>query len=72
MATYRVNAQVTISVSTLVEADSSRAAIEIAESRSMPSLCFACGGTEDSEREEWSLGGDLDGEPTELFAEEIK
>jgi hypothetical protein len=68
MKRYRLSAQVTISVSTVVDAESPEAAIEEAENRSMVSLCHQCAGGE--EEVEWITSGELDGEPQRVEATE--
>ena len=64
---YRVTAGMTISVSTVVMATSKAKAIEAAEDRAIMSLCHQCAGGDDTE---WTTGGELDGTPQELIAEE--
>jgi hypothetical protein len=66
--TYRVNGQVTISISTLVNAKSAEDAIRIATNRSMCAI-YESGS---DETEEWVTSGELDGEPRGLTAEEEK
>lgn len=68
MKTFRVTAEVTISMSTLVEAVSAAAARKEALNRGMVSLCHQCATGND--REEWITSGELDGEPVELRASE--
>lgn len=62
MKRYRVTANVTISVSTIVHAQSASAAKKLAEKRGMMSLCHQCAGSE-SETHEWVTSGEIDGEP---------
>ena len=66
MKTYRVEAEVTISVSTLVEAKSMAEAIRIAEQRGMTAIHENC----PDETAEWVTTGELDGEATNLVATE--
>lgn len=64
---YRIQALVTISVHTEVEAKSGKEAGEIAlADRSMISLCHQCGGGDPTQ--EWCTSGELDGEPMKLRA----
>jgi hypothetical protein len=65
---YRVCADVTISVSTVVEAESKEQAIEMAQEREMQGLCHQC--STGNDREEWSLSGEIDGEPMNLRIEQ--
>lgn len=57
--TFRVVANITVSVSTLVEATSKEEAESLAFERSVQGLCSYCATPNASE--EWSLGGELDG-----------
>ncbi len=66
---YRVSATVTISCFTDVVARGAEEAAEIAAERQMQGLCHQCSGG-DSERE-WSLSGELDGEPEVVDAEPL-
>lgn len=70
MRTFEVNAQVTISITAYVCASSEEEAVEKAGSLPMPNFCHMCSkmGT-DPDDECWNVG-DLDGEPTNMFAEE--
>jgi hypothetical protein len=64
---YRVEAQVTISISTVVHARDSRHAIELARKQSMPEITEQ--GRHDPDPEEsWITSGELDGEPKDLIA----
>lgn len=67
MPKYRVVALCGITVITDVEASSPKQAKELAEERSMMTLCFQCAsGNSD---EEWVTSGELDGVPRELTTE---
>lgn len=70
MPKYQVNARVTISILTEVEADNPKEAKRIALGRPLVGLCHQCGGS-DTADEEWCTGGELDGEPYDLDAEKI-
>lgn len=63
MRRYIVNARVTISMLTHVDANSKSEAIEIAQERPVMTLCHCCGGS-DGIDEQWVTSGELDGEPT--------
>ena len=64
---YVVNAKLTISVMTRVEATSAEEAKDIADSYCVQTLCHQCsGGNPDVE---WTVGGDLDGVPYDLHIE---
>ena len=67
MKRFSVAGQVTISIYTIVEAESAEQAMEIAEGRDLPNLCHQCAGAGD-ENVQWSLTGELDGMP-EVFGE---
>lgn len=69
MPKFNVLAEVTISVFTEVEAATAKEAMEIAEGRELPSLCYQCGGS-DRAGEEWATSGELDGSPVKMRAEE--
>jgi hypothetical protein len=64
MSIYAVYAEVTISLSAVVEADSEAEAIEKAESLNLPTICYSC-----SQRgyEAWGMYK-IDGEPTNISA----
>lgn len=64
---YRVSAEMTISVSTVVEATSEAKALEAALDVPVQSLCHQCSNGAD---DEWSTSGELDGAPRNLRAEE--
>jgi hypothetical protein len=64
---YRVNALVTISIHTDVEAESEQEAYDLAYDRPMQSFCHHCAGGDPEEV--WSTSGELDGEPINLAAE---
>ena len=70
MPKFCISAQMTISVSTVVEASTEEEAIEIAKGRPNQGFCHQCGGNEDVDQE-WQVGGDLDGDPVNLRAERI-
>ncbi len=59
---YSVIANITISVSTDVEADSEEQARELALERGVQGLCHHCASA-DGERQ-WVAGGELDGQPS--------
>ena len=65
MKTYTVSAVVTVSLFTKVNANSKQEAIEIAESRGLQGLCHQCASSREP-HEEWSLSGELDGEPCDI------
>lgn len=62
---YRVVAEMTISVSTVVEATSEKEAIEIAQDRYPESL-----DTQGDDTVEWCTSGELDGTPKNFTVEE--
>ena len=64
---FRVTAEVTISISTLVEAKTARGALKQAKERGMVSLCHQCALGDD--KQEWVTSGELDGEPRNLRVE---
>ena len=70
MPTYTVHAEVTISIYTVVEAESLAEAKEIAEGRDMQSFCHQCAGGMNQEGEVWTICGELDGEACDLQVEE--
>lgn len=70
MPKYMVTSAITISMHTEVEADSAEEAKEIASQRGIMSMCHSCARS-DGDDEEWRTSGELDGEPVELFAEEV-
>jgi len=59
---YQINAEVTMSISTIVEADSEEEALQIAKDRPMCTLSepWRHGCTED---DSWVHSGEIDGEP---------
>lgn len=65
---YRVAAEVTISVSTVVYASSKEEAKRLAGEHPMMSLCHVCASGEDDK--EWVTSGELDGEPLNMSVEE--
>lgn len=67
---FKMNAQVTISLYKRIEADTPEEAIEIAKGLAMPGLCYACSEAGKGDDELWQLGGELDGEATEIVIEE--
>lgn len=66
---YRVTAEVTISVTCIVEASSKKHAREIAEAADKQTLCHSCSSENDPECPEWRAD-ELDGEPNILEVEE--
>lgn len=64
MALYRVDAYVTVSCWTLVEAESHQEALEKAKNRELATAHIE---PTESDREAWHF--DLDGSPTDLFIE---
>ena len=62
MKKWMVQAEVTISMHTVVEAFSEKEAVEEAMSRGVIGLCHQCSRSE-SEGSEWVTSGELDGEP---------
>lgn len=71
MKRYIVTAEVTISMHTIVEAESDEEARSIAEGRSNKHLCHQCAG-DDNASEEWCTSGELDGSPERLRVEEAE
>ncbi len=69
MKKYRLSAQVTISLSTIVEAESEEQAIEIADGRPMCSLP-SHEHSGDSEDEVWVHSGEIDGTACHITVEE--
>ncbi|MFA5943230.1 MAG: hypothetical protein WC876_02050 [Candidatus Thermoplasmatota archaeon] len=67
--TYVVEALVTISTFTRIEADSPGEAMDAALERPMRGLCHHCGGDREQD-EAWVTSGELDGEPRDLKAVE--
>lgn len=65
---YRVTAEITIRVSTVVLATSASAAVRLAGDQPMMSLCHQC--ADGSQENEWVTSGELDGEPQNLQAEQ--
>lgn len=65
---FLLTAYVTVSLVTEVFANSEEEAIEIAEGRSLQSLCNQC--ANGNTYEEWSLIGELDGEPMDIKIEQ--
>ncbi len=64
MPKYIITTPITISLHTIVEADSAEEAKDIAFARSVQSLCHQCAGSRnDEDEEEWRTSGELDGEP---------
>lgn len=70
MPKYQVNGTATISMHTVVEADSPEEAKEIAQERAVQGLCHGCANARGAD-EEWRTNGELDGEPGDLEVEEI-
>ncbi len=66
---YRVTAEVTISVTCLVEARSKKHARELAANADTQGLCHSCSAENDPESPEWRAS-ELDGEPKILSVEE--
>lgn len=64
MKTFRVSAEMTISLVTVVRAKSKEEALELVAARPVIGLCHQCAGGFQSE--EWITSGELDGEPTKL------
>jgi hypothetical protein len=62
---YRVGAIVTISVSTVVEAETEAQALEIARGRDMGQII-----DQSFEDEVWKTSGEIDGDPCDLYVEE--
>ena len=67
---FNVNAQVTISLYKRIEAGTPEEALEIAAGLAMPGLCHMCSEAGKGDDESWQLGGELDGEATEIVIEE--
>jgi len=59
--TYQVNAEITISVYTIVEADSEEQAKQFALDLPVASLCHQC--ADNGGYDQWSPTGELDGDP---------
>lgn len=68
MATYQLKANITISLTTIVEADSKEDALDQALDRSLIHLCHQCAGGHPEE--EWVTSGELDGSPTGIEVDE--
>jgi len=66
---YRVQGELTISVSTIVWATSAAAAKTLAEDKPVQGLCHQCS-SGDEEETEWVTSGELDGAPAKLQVEE--
>lgn len=64
MSTYWVSGQVTISVSTRVEAKSKKEAKKLAADRGLVNLCRQC--ADGDPDDEWVTSGELDGIPSIL------
>lgn len=64
MKEFTITAAVTVSVFTKVKANSIKEAMAEAKTRSLQGLCHEC--SSGSPETEWSLTGELDGEPTDL------
>jgi hypothetical protein len=62
---YRLIGTVTISVSTIVEAETEEEAVALAQERSVMGLCYHCADGHGICKE-WVTSGELDGEPTNL------
>lgn len=67
---YDVSATVTISLHGKVEAESKKQAVEKASMMTLPSLCYQCSDRGGITDEEWSLNGELDGEPQNIQVDE--
>ena len=67
MKRYRVAAEMTISVSTVVEAKTRAEAIKKAQERPVVRLCYQC--ARGAAETEWVTSGELDGEPQRLVAD---
>ena len=67
---YRVSATVTISCFTDVLASGAEEAAELAMGRPLQGLCHQCSGGD--AKVEWSLSGELDGEPEVVDAEPLR
>lgn len=63
---YLVTGEATISVQVVIEADSATEARTIAEGCPMKSICYHCASASEGE---WSIGEELDGEPSILVVE---
>jgi len=73
MNTYRARALVTISVfADLGKCPDAEAARAIAESLMLPTLCIQCSDAGDFEDGEWTLSGELDGEPFDIEIDESR
>lgn len=70
MPTFLVSGVVAISVHTEVEAEDEKAAIKEASERGLQSFCHQCARS-DGNDVEWRTSGELDGEVTDIRAEEI-
>lgn len=64
---FNVTGQITISITTVVEAETAAEALEIASFREPQGLPAFLGG---ARHEEWVLGSELDGEPVPICAVE--
>lgn len=63
MSKFRFSASVTISISTVVEADTEEEAWKIAREREMQSFCYYCTSRDE---EVWTTSGELDGEAQDI------
>ena len=72
MKRYRINALVTISLTTYVTAESREEAIENCEAEmpQLPQLCHECSSNDGDGQ--WSLSGEIDGDPQIQSAELVK
>ena len=66
---FKVTAEMTIQVTTVVRATSEKEASKIAENRPIQKLCCRC--TDGDALVEWALHGGLVGEPKILQAKEV-
>ena len=69
MKLWVVSGEVTISISTIVEAGTKKEAMSKAENHAMQGLCHQCSNGAKLGDETWCTSGELDGEPVILRAE---
>lgn len=63
MPKFLVGGEITISMHTIVEAETVEEAKEIASQRPLMSLCWSCSDSKEADQE-WRTSGELDGEVT--------
>lgn len=71
MKKFTVGALCTISIYTIVEAESEAEALQTAESRSTQTFCHQCAGNDDIAEVLWAISGELDGNPENLVVYDV-